>query len=338
MYYSELIERMKRQARLRECFHRSSECTDTIVRSHSIQNNRILKKISTDGVVTSIELVRGKSDYKQIGRKKASTFSGFCSFHDNEVFKEIEIKDYDRSNDFQSALFAYRALALEYNKKATICRLYKKILEYIEKKEWKAIIEGCDDIPKNQYSPSEQYDYYLGYTVGSQIEIESFERNRSTFRRLFESNDSSFLRTFTVKFRNEFPIAVTSSITIERDMRNKLINTIEVRKEVGDSIPMYLTIFPQNGKTICIFSYYTQDEKYYSNLRDDIINSGEENQKIIITNIIANHIENFFVSSNYWNKLKSEIKERFLKQFVETMVDAGNDLSDMRDINIFRIL
>jgi len=106
----------KKNNQLKECFHEDENCNERIIKAHSVQNNKILNVISEDGHVHMFgsELDEGyhlKAKMQNKGRKVATTFTGFCGYHDNEIFKPIEAHHYIIGNKEQEFLFAYRALA-----------------------------------------------------------------------------------------------------------------------------------------------------------------------------------------------------------------------------------
>lgn len=95
------------------------ECSQKIIKAHTISKSSNLKKIATDGHVYSFEKNILKLDknngvfpIEKIGINNASIFHGFCSKHDKELFSDIEDKEIIFS-DKQIFLLAYRAIANE---------------------------------------------------------------------------------------------------------------------------------------------------------------------------------------------------------------------------------
>lgn len=88
------------------------ECTDKIVKAHAIQNNRILTKIAENGWIKTLNVTSNlifQSSQEQ-GRKIATTFTGFCSYHDKKVFQAIEDQPFIATAK-QIFLFTYRTMA-----------------------------------------------------------------------------------------------------------------------------------------------------------------------------------------------------------------------------------
>lgn len=112
------LQNIKRESQIKRCLHpNSSECSDRIVKAHAIQNNRILNKIGESGMVVTMDGTMHHlfqtSDMK--GRSIATTFTGFCSYHDKTVFQEIEDKEFVASEK-QIFLITYRTMAWHYHK------------------------------------------------------------------------------------------------------------------------------------------------------------------------------------------------------------------------------
>lgn len=62
-------------------------------------------------------------EFGEIGIKAASTFTGFCNYHDTVIFSEIENKDYEES-EYQNFLYAFRSCIREYvKKKESVCHI-----------------------------------------------------------------------------------------------------------------------------------------------------------------------------------------------------------------------
>lgn len=97
-----------------------SECSGRIINAHTVSKSSSLKSIAKNshvyGLSPSIFKIHksnGKSEPELIGINKASTFTGFCSFHDNSLFSIFEDTSFTLEKE-QLFLISYRALAREY--------------------------------------------------------------------------------------------------------------------------------------------------------------------------------------------------------------------------------
>ena len=120
----EVYERFQRLYEEGDCLHpnaSTSTCEGKIIKAHTIQRNGGLNRIARDGHVYTL-LKDGPmfdktrwdpgSGPNRIGTRKASTFTGFCVRHDNELFAPLEKVPFDGS-PLQVVLLAYRAICYE---------------------------------------------------------------------------------------------------------------------------------------------------------------------------------------------------------------------------------
>lgn len=112
----------------RHCLHpqaSDTSCNGGIIRAHTVQKNGGLSRIAVGGHVMSIksDLARviknnGKIIPDKLGINNASTFTGFCNFHDTKTFSQIETTPLVFSLE-QCFLLSYRALCIAlYTKEA----------------------------------------------------------------------------------------------------------------------------------------------------------------------------------------------------------------------------
>lgn len=103
---------------LNRCLAPGIECTAPAIKAHSIQNSKVMDLLVRNGKVrTPIQRIEKKIGpvvlFKDVGRNQATTFAGFCSAHDSNIFKPIEINTIEPSNLEHLFLLAFRAVVRE---------------------------------------------------------------------------------------------------------------------------------------------------------------------------------------------------------------------------------
>lgn len=103
--------------RLKLCLHPDAPngCRGNVINAHSIQRSGPLGKIvDAKNKVLTFGKIDGKFDDnpRSIGWREASTFSGFCSRHDDETFAPIEKYPFE-AKPHQCALVGYRSICFE---------------------------------------------------------------------------------------------------------------------------------------------------------------------------------------------------------------------------------
>jgi hypothetical protein len=106
-----------RGRQMNRCLAPGMNCPNRAIRAHSVQNSRILELLACNGHVKTLSLQASRDNVEivleDVGRNKATTFEGFCSQHDTEVFRPIEEGPISINNGQHLFLLAYRAVARE---------------------------------------------------------------------------------------------------------------------------------------------------------------------------------------------------------------------------------
>lgn len=317
-FYSEITKK----CRFSECLYPDSKnCSDKVIKSHSIQL-ALLKKMSVKGMVISFDIRKTlyTNEFGEIGIKSASTFTGFCNYHDTVIFSEIENKYYEES-EYQNFLYAFRACIREYvKKKESVCHInnllqkfksssYSTNLEIIKK----ASITGQNDL-------SSFLDLFF-----QEISKE-------------KSQNFNIIKTFTFKLSYEALIVVNSVFTISNDFQGKRINNLTDTSTIPT--PVFLNVFPQNKKTVILLSWFEYSDEIYNAIKKDIEELSDYEKELFFTNLILCHCENFFMSPQKYNRIGKKAKQFLVDKFIKTTGSQGNPnyLTEKPSVNLFRVL
>ncbi|MGE7874802.1 hypothetical protein [Bacillus paramycoides] len=335
------LEKIKKDCFLKECFHQNESCSDKIIKAHSIQNNRILNKISENGEVLMIgggsdNSSNFKTSMQRKGRKIATTFTGFCGRHDNDLFIPIEEKNYQLGNKEQEFLFAYRALAKEYHTKMTVGDMYRKMRQYIMAGEYHRLSNIFDennqpDIDHIQYMAKAVTDTLIGHE-DAEARLQLF---RERMNKDLDNANFNEIVTEVIELDEEYHIAASSITFIERDLDNKVVNDLaDLNAQLA---PLFVTIFPQDGKTYILLSYFERNKRKYKFIREQILTQSIKMQKVIISNLIVAYFENWAISPIKWNKLGTKMQSKIHRYYVKTIAagDGKRSLLYDKNMNIF---
>lgn len=305
---------IREKTKVSKClFSQFGGCSEKIIRAHSIQNNKILSKIATNGEVKVFWVEAHSSligDLDTIGRKVATTFSGFCGAHDTKLFSEIENKDYLMNNKKQEFLFAYRAL----------CR------ELIVKEEQKNIFEY---IQKNFYLPNIEK-----FLKGIEIGLSDLQEVKDLLDQSLLKEEFGAIKSIVICLDEECNFSVASAFNLEYDLENNLVNDLSNIAEKGK--PLFLTIFPQNDKTYILLSYLKKDADIYKLFRNQVLNLSDKEITEKISWLITLYCENFVYSPEKWKILSDEDKKIFMEIFKESAFRShSNYMSSKPPLNFF---
>ncbi|KAA0766419.1 hypothetical protein [Bacillus sp. SH5-2] len=323
----------------KECFHKDKDCSKRIIRAHSIQDNKILVEIAENGLVLMFSEdinESSKLDYKMehIGRRVATTFRGFCNTHDTEIFSPIENKNYCNRNRQQEFIFAYRVFAKEYHTQKTVVSAMEKLADYIYKGEFEKISKKYSERPPL----TDKERIIKWFNVKRQLfgPVETLKRMefyKEKMNRYLDTSDFEKVISDVIEFDEDYHIAVSAMTFIELDLHKNVINDLtDFSTELA---PLFVTVFPQNGKTYVLMSYLKEHQEKYEFIKKQILNQDIEEQKVIISNLIVFHFENFALSPKLWNKIPGGMQQKICDYHKEAIREKRKAILNDKNINLF---
>lgn len=292
---SNSINNIKNEARIKNCLHPNhDECSEKIVKAHAIQNNRILNRIAEQGMVITMDgtehLVFQSSDIK--GRKIATTFTGFCSYHDKALFQEIEDKDF-LGTDKQVFLLTYRTMAWHYHKKLVQinaeCIKYEKMLN-----------QGYDMSRTNDY-----IEFLTALKLG--FNDNAIEKEKIDKALLCEQYDKIHSWCWEIDYEVNF--AVSMMHELEHDILGKRINDLEKDTDIKK---IYLNIFPSKGKSFCIWSWLHDNDCVYKPFAEQFSALSVDDRVNYFNNNLPRWSDSIIISPRLWNKWGKQVQESFI--------------------------
>ncbi|WP_156169840.1 hypothetical protein [Sphingobacterium sp. IITKGP-BTPF85] len=112
-----------------------------------------------------------------------------------------------------------------------------------------------------------------------------------------------------------YPIAVSSGFYLDFDFEGNSIPHSENRME-----NIYITVFPDNGKTYCLLSYLKEDENLYQELAGQL--QSRNNFKSDLTVLLAAHVENIYFEPIYFETFIACQSESILRVFQQAQFDV----------------
>lgn len=280
-------------------------CDKTPIRAHSISNKRLLLKLADNGYVMYFN--KNSSDWGSLvetGRGRATTFDGFCDDHD-KIFRSIDSEDYVIGNEEQNYLFALRAAAREYTTRKAMSHLLGSQIDNNDRDQ--------------EFSLDDQrLEMASFFQTGFDKGLDDQRATRGVFVSTALKGKYNVIESAAIVVNEELPVAVSSTFNLELAYDGSLINDLSPGSYSVRMKPCFLTVFPQNGKTYCIVSYFRRDRRSYDFLkRTDSLEDKEK--RVIISNLVVSYTENFTANPMYWKSLSYKTKAKYSKIFANSM-------------------
>lgn len=218
-------------------------CSGQVIRSHTIQRAGGLSAIAEMGHVYSnresadrLTQNNGALIPQKTGINSASTFPGFCSFHDTAMFLPIESGDLplDRQSAF---LMSYRAMAYErHAKRMAVANL-----------ESTRIADSGRPFELQVSIQQQLADMIYGMGLG----LADLDRWKSKLDRMFVNNDTSAIGLLAVSFDEALPFVTAFAQQPELDFGNRRLQWLDALKPDQAS----LTVTVSGKKTVAVFAW-----------------------------------------------------------------------------------
>ncbi len=252
-------------------------CSEKAISSHSQSKSSSLKNIQENGLVFGMRqdpfAKNPMPTWKQIGLTKVSTFSGFCSTHDNDLFKEVDsISDTNLSSK-SLAYLAFRTFAMEMRKKEYCDEMIDLIQNNIKKM-------NCDEIDLQSNNPKDGFENCLKVTKPFYLTF---------FGNFLATTEEPQMAHKTFRLRQNLGVSCST-----------FINPVPVfRQPIDKPQPIFaFNILPRKNYTLIIFSCAENDLALMNNF---INNNGR------LEDLVFNFCEEITINPTFFNKIPPSV-------------------------------
>lgn len=204
-----------KQARIKQCIHpNKNKCSGNIIKAHAIQNNRVLSKLAVNGMVQTMDGVSNLmfQDAQSKGRKIATTFTGFCAYHDKSLFQDIEDREFE-ANPKQIFSYTYRTFAWHYHKKI---EQFKRT-ELTKEMAYKHNVQGI----------SNANNYFNRLIDSEKMGIFENKMKLERFNQCLLNEEYGTVKSCIWEIPYEIQFAVSTMLEIEHDITGKQMNDLK---------------------------------------------------------------------------------------------------------------
>ena len=310
----EVLERFWMEYEKGRCLHpnaSTSTCSHKIIVAHTIQRNGGLNTIARNGHVYSL-LRHGslldqskwdpKSGPSKVGIREASTFRGFCSQHDNELFAPIEKVPFEGTAE-QIALLGYRAICYE-----LLMKEFALGVDYILR-----------DFDRGHLVPFQQVHQEALNLRDSGVnkaidEIQTLKRHydKALFKRDFGS-----LGYYVVTFNKNPDVMCSGTAQVTHDFRGNKIAQLGHLDTPANWLTFSLIATDDGGSSV--FSWpteHSESERVLMSLND----LSDADQPHAIIRFAFEFFENTYFAPDWWDGLEKhvqvQLKERQLRDMI----------------------
>jgi hypothetical protein len=223
-----------------------------------------------------------------VGWKEASTFTGFCSKHDNATFRPLEAREFDGSLE-QCFLVGYRALCHEIHQKSRMLKSHKTFLNLVDR-----------GLPLEMQV--EMQSMGSAQEAGFRKGLEDFGLLKSVMDEQLLSGDYPGWNRTVVTFKGPLSIASTGAVSPNRSLEGRELQVLHDPDAVAQELLFGIVATESGGAAIFLCR---ADENRPQEFVGELVRSEPERICSLIAQFAFVYIENTFFSKFWWDSLSN---------------------------------
>jgi len=303
------------------------ECSEKIIKAHTVSRSANLKPISKSDHVYCFEAnlggmikTNGQLTITKKSIKKTSIFHGFCSKHDTELFKKVDL-GFEISNE-HIFLNHYRTLTRE---------LYLKEKNSIfQSGKMKEYDKGMSLIDQIIYQSQ-----ISGISMGTDVGERDLKKVKSILDEKLISNNYDGIKYYALIIDSVPEIMSTGVWVVSSDFENNQLADLSILENSYNSMSVS-TLLYSNNKGILLFSWEDSIDCPECTQFIQTLNklSNDEKVKAIVYWLFSVN-ENIYFSPDWWEALDPSKQEQISQVFHSTLLDLP-DLSLFRNLDVIK--
>ncbi len=313
------LVRFRRAFKQGLCFHPDagkSTCKGDMIRAHTIRRSGDLKGIAYNGHVYNTFL-HGKifddskwdpeSAPNLVGIQKASTFAGFCAWHDNQLFAPLE-KEPFKASPIQIALLGYRSICYE---------IFVKDCEL-------GLSDFRRDFDKGR-PPLEQLaqqKWNRIYNAGLAAGVKELKQLRSQYQHMITNGRFDEIDHYVLEFGNRPEIVCSGTTQSTHDFRGRLLQDL-ADLHLEPSQKTFALLATDRGGA-AVFSWpkgHRKTEQFIATM-DEL---SDEELPHAILRFVFEFFENTYFSPEWWDNLERPVQIALRKRQLNGLPPIGGD-------------
>jgi hypothetical protein len=299
----EAIQQFSNTRKSRVCLHpeAGSGCQGGIIQAHTIQRGGGLTRIAEKGHVYTLDhlakILNNRNRFvKLTGVRGASTFTGFCARHDNELFRPIEDFPFTATRE-QVFLLCYRAIARE---------LYAKRAQVVDIPYLKTLNRG-----KSIQEQVAIQQTLAAFSMGADQGLQEIEQLKTILDKALLSNQYSIIDYYVLQF-DQTPDVLCSGVTNPvYDFGGNLLQDLgNLDKDMED---MMFSAIPTSVGGAVVFGWLN-DSNACKRLIQTLDSLTDTELSHAVLRFLFQNIENMCINPKWWNGLAETDRQNLLSR------------------------
>jgi hypothetical protein len=273
------------------------QCNGPIIGAHTISKSASLKMISKNGHVyaykkdpAAIDRADGNLKPELIGINKASTFNGFCSFHDKNLFSPLEDRDFIGDQQ-QCFLAAYRNVCREWYAK-------RGALQMLD--DMRAAAKG-----KGHYEGWRKF--FDDFETGTLSGFKGMQEYKSEFDDALKAQRYEAVGSLVIQFSAIPSVMCSGGIYPEVGFDGRLLQNLADLSRSPNLICFSTIGNPAGGAFV--LSWLKSRKVFCDSFTDSLYSIPDEMVSNAIIRMLFEYSENVHISPDWWDAMPPKQKD-----------------------------
>ena len=292
-------------------------CQGKIARAHTVPKSSSLQMIARGGhvysFVPSLENLRkheGEFVPQLLGVNQASTFAGFCSAHDNDIFEPLEKKKFTGTQE-QCFLLAYRALAKEiYTKTAASHPHLRDVHRSADKGQPPAVQVALQRFIRT-------------YEKGLAVSLRDLDQYKQRYDRIMETRDFDTVRGYVIEFNGAPQVMCSCAPYPVQDFNGIELQTLIDPLRLPDMLS--ITSFCGGQRGVVAFSWLANNDRTCRAFIESLKIIPDELVTAALLRLFFTYAENIHMAPGWWEGLPEQTQDAVVKR-MKINADLANAL------------
>lgn len=306
-------------------------CPNPPVQTHTLARSTFLKNLAEGGHVYSYSPLLNRvalndppiSIPEKRGIKNASTFPGFCHFHDTRLFSAVETRPFQNTPE-QVFMLAYRSICYEFYIKELEC--HPKMRYVLEKHENK--------LPK--YMQDSLSRIRAIQTTGTASGLRDLQFHKAAYDTALASKQFSEVAGCTIEISGDPVLMCCSGITPSYDFNGIFLQDMQDDSVLGK--PIAVTAFTDGpGHWFIVLAWHRESDAIGHRLISSL--QQQDDPTSALTSLIFVHCGNLHFRISWWDALPPETRQWLMSLWTLTAIlpDTGGSLRQRMPLPPWRI-
>jgi hypothetical protein len=331
-----LLSDMFAKAREGICLHPNApdQCSDKIIRAHTVQRKGGLSKIAENSHVLSLKDGIPKTKSEEgitqpvlVGLRSASTFMGFCDRHDGAMFRPVEHGNVELNQE-TAFLLSFRAVAYE---------MFAKLAA----ERWSEVQRECDrGLSFNLQVRAQTIIHWT--LLGTRKAIQDTSQWKAEYDKAYNEHNYSRFHYAAVMFDEILPFAVCGGVMPEFGFDGQKLQFLGRSIEEMEHIAFNVSVI--EGRTVGVFGWLGEDNGFSRRFAESFLQLPEIEMADALLRFAFEHVENLFVKPSWWEAVPLQTRNGLLKRIkngtmsadrtADCLMPEGNRLFDVLPVSI----